>query len=178
MSGRSDDDEKASREHEAGGRDQQKEARVRLDEMEARLEGLFDAVSGSFREMSERLQSAFGATSARDGGNGVRIERHIRVGTILDDDGKVLRPSTVSDAGTEPEYEIRQNARQWSLQCQLPGVTLSELNVSFSSGWLRLGAGPFQLDLALPGNLDIDAMEMRLADGVLNLIAPRGKVAP
>lgn len=157
-------------EHETGA---PKPGRARLEEMDARLGTLRDAVSGSLRDIADQFQAAFG-THVRTGGFG--MEHEVRTGTVLDEDGRVIvtpAPGT-ADETQEPEHELRQSSAAWRLECRLPGCGPLDLALSRRGGGLALRAKGYGLEVALPGDIDLAALSLQFEDGCLTLSAPRG----
>ncbi len=150
-----------------------KPGRERLEEMDARLGSLRDAVSGSLRDIADQFQAAF-STQIRTGAFG--MEHEVRTGTVLDEDGQVIVTPAPDGAELleEPEHELRQSSAAWSLDCRLPGCGPLDLSLSARAGRLVLQAKGYRLEVALPGDLDLAAMSMQLEGGTLTLSAPRG----
>ena len=97
-------------------------------------------------------------------------------------------------AGWTPALDLFEDERSYVLRADLPGVDSADLEVKVEDGRLTLRghrrpdqgvardaylrierpSGPFTLQLALPSSVDARQIEARHANGVLEVVLPKG----
>jgi HSP20 family protein len=96
-----------------------------------------------------------------------------------------------------PAVDLREEENRYVLSAELPGLAKEDVSIEVSEGVLDLsavkersneetdegyvrrerGSKQYRRRLALPEDIDAEAIEAKLSDGVLELVLPKKKVA-
>lgn len=148
-------------------------ARESVEEIEIRLGGLFDAVSGGFREMADRMRPLTEAVQeAAENRGHVHVERRVGVGSVAEFIDAMNAPSRPA-----PEHSVQQTDSAWTLEARLPDTTLPEIRIDIRPGRLTVSTPRHHLVCSIPEDFDEAAMEMGFVSDKLTLKAPRGGAA-
>jgi HSP20 family protein len=114
---------------------------------------------------------------------------------------RLLDPSRAefseSGSGVFPPMNVTQDADNFYVSAEVPGIKASELSISAVKNRLSIAGkreiknenervsyhrkerpeGSFNRALTLPTELDVDRIEARYADGILNLKLPKAEAA-
>jgi HSP20 family protein len=120
-------------------------------------------------------------------------EMHERVGRLLEGGFGAL-PGT-GDVAWSPAVDVEETDDAWVVEAELPGVKREDVNIELSDNELALHGdlkkrerkgivrrrtrrtGRFDYRLTHPGDVDSEAVEASLADGVLTVRVPKGERA-
>lgn len=90
---------------------------------------------------------------------------------------------TNQPAATRPRVDVFENAQEYLVIADLPGVAKEDLDVRFESGELRIEArrtggqeterGGYRRAFAMPEGLDAEKIAAELAHGVLEVHLPK-----
>lgn len=175
--------------------------REAIEEIDRRLGGLLGPLTEGLARLADAAEKAQDAAGAReftiDTGNGpvrLRAGYAVRVGGLggkaaatggRDPAAPVREPGPQAGPSaavfTEPAVDVFEDAQGWSLTTDLPGATLDALTLTLEAGVLMLettGTRRYRAAVDVPPWLTLPAIERRLANGVLELTAPRPDGAP
>lgn len=170
--------------------------REALEEMERRLGALLGTLAQRLGEAADAADAARGVDVDLGGGRGAKAQASVRVRVGGLDVGAASqgargpaagppRPDAKAAPGAapaphpaapgEPRHELHDDAEGWSLIADLPGATPEDLRLSLEDGRLiveALGPRPRRLEVPAPARLALDALEVRLVNGILELRLP------
>jgi HSP20 family protein len=116
-----------------------------------------------------------------------------RIGQLYDEFAD--RPNRPLRAGVFPPVNITEEADQYILRAELPGVKREELEIQATGNGVSItgerkieaagenaryhrrerDAGKFSRMIGLPGEIDADRVEAKLSDGILTVTVPKAE---
>ncbi len=171
-------------------RKERPKGKAALEEIDLRLGGLFEQVSDALGQIAEAAETR---------GAAAKVERHVsvRVGGVElgqgapQRDAETPRPRNPpqkqppparqedrppEDAVRTAEVEIFDEAAEWVVTADLPGVEEAALTVAVEKGALSLathGRRRYTASVSLPPGLALDDREVRLSNGILEVRIPK-----
>lgn len=107
------------------------------------------------------------------------------------------RPAYAPSAGVFPAINVTESDSHYTLRAELPGVGVNDLEITATGRHLTIAGerklatedasaryhrreregGRFSRALAMPGDIDADRIEARMANGILTLRVPKAESA-
>ena len=170
--------------------------REAIEEIDRRLGGLLGPLAEGLAKLADAAEKAQAASGAReftlDTGKGpvrLRADYSVRVGSVAErlaragsagrDPSQPLREPQTAPAqpeAAEPALDVFEDETGWSLTADMPGASLEALSLAVEGGTLTIataGSRRYRAEVAVPAWVTADALERRLANGVLELSAAR-----
>lgn len=139
-------------------------------------------------------RTLFGAPYKRLGMPFDESETMRQLGRLL---GAAVGQSAGPDAGVFPAVNINENADNYYISAELPGVKAADLDLNVTGNQLTLAgdrkipeeaedvryhrrereAGHFSRAIALPGDIDAGRVTAKMTDGVLSITVPKAEKA-
>jgi HSP20 family protein len=109
--------------------------------------------------------------------------------------GKVETPASGLGAGVFPAINLTQNADNYYMRAELPGIRAQDLDIQVTGKNIAISgerkipaesenakyhrrereAGKFSRALTLPGDIDADKVDAKFKDGILTIVIPKAE---
>lgn len=120
-----------------------------------------------------------------------------QINDLFEDFGRWPTTKGLFDRTISPAVDVIEGPDRYTVECELPGMTQKDIDVSIASGVLTIKGekkgqhedkggkvyreetweGSFQRTLSLPRNVDADKVEASYNDGVLRISVPKSEAA-